>query len=465
MKKPIVAALTAALVTASWAAKYEATWESLDARPVPQWWTDAKFGIFVHWGPYSVPAYAPTGEKSVYECYAEWYHGKLRAGRKSFLEHHASHYGKAPYGNFGAAFTAENFKPAEWAELFRKAGAKYTVLTSKHHDGYALWPSPETPYFNAVALGSGRDLAGEFTSAMKAAGLRSGFYYSLLEYANANYPKARKYGDDTAKTAAEMQAWARNMNLPQMKELAENYKADIIWTDGEWDHPWESHLSTEFLAWLYNESSVRDTVVVNDRWGKGCRGHHGGHYTTEYAMDGGDQAGLSAVHPWEECRGIGRSFGYNRFETPEHYMSREKCVETLVAIVSGGGNLLLNVGPTSDGRIPAIMQDRLLAMGAWLKVNGEAIYATRRWADADKDAKKSRLYFTQKGSAIYAITFAWPEKPLVIPKAGDVKSVSLVGSDVRVDWQCANGVLTVNPPALAPGRLPCEYAWTFKVVR
>ena len=364
------------------AGEYEAKWASIDKRPVPQWWQDAKFGIFVHWGPYAVPAYAPTDAKSIYTCYAEWYHGRLIGTNEQFCAHHRKHYGDAPYGNFAAEFKAENFNPEAWATLFRKSGAKYAVLTSKHHDGYALWPSAVTPYYNAVALGSGRDLAGEFTAAMKKAGLKSGFYYSLLEYANPLYPKKRN-GRNGAATLP-MRDWARRMNLPQMKELVENYKADIIWPDGEWDWPAEDQCSEEFLAWLYNESSVRETVVVNDRWGKGCRGHHGGHYTTEYgnADEGVAQEG-DYVHPWEECRGIGHSFGYNRYETTADYMSREKCIETLIGVVSRGGNLLLNVGPTADGRIPAIMEDRLLAIGRWLEANGEAIYGTTRWAKAD----------------------------------------------------------------------------------
>lgn len=439
-KNLLFAALVAFAITAS--AEYEANWESIDARPVPQWWKDAKFGIFVHWGPYAVPAYAPTGEASVYGCYAEWYHGRLLEGNENFVAHHAKHYGGAPYANFAAEFKAENFDPVAWAALFKKAGAKYTVLTSKHHDGFALWPSPESAYYNAVALGAGRDLAGEFTAAMKAAGLRSGFYYSLLEYANPHYPK--NFLKDKSVRPWTMREWASHVNLPQMKELVENYKADIIWTDGEWDFPDADHLATDFIAWLYNESSVKDEVVVNDRWGIKCRGRHGGHYTTEYALEGGDKEGLSAVHPWEECRGIGRSFGYNRFETTSDYMSREKCIETLVQIVSAGGNLLLNVGPTADGRIPAIMEDRLLAMGRWLETNGEAIYGTTRWENADPDAKKSRVYFTQKGVAVYAIVFGAPAGELRIKNLVGAKSATRLGSSDPVAMRSDGDVLVVT---------------------
>ena len=455
-EKLIVMVTALLAVTGAVAGTYEPKWESLDKRPVPQWWTDAKFGIFIHWGPYAVPAFAPAGVAGNWDCYAEWYQGFLLKGKKLFLEHHAKVHGNRPYGNFAADFRAENFDAAKWAELFRKAGAKYVVLTSKHHDGYALWPSAESPYYNAVAVGSGRDLAREFVDAMAAAGLKRGFYYSMLESANPLYPAVRD-GKAGAK-ALTPREWNRRVNHPQLRELADEYRADIIWPDGEWDYTGADHGSEEFLAWLFNESKVKDTVVVNDRWGKDCRGRHGGHYTTEYGYGGGDK--VTGFHPWEECRGIGNSFGYNKFETPDQYMSRGKCVETLVRCVAAGGNLLLNVGPTADGRIPAIMQDRLLAIGAWLKVNGEAIYATTR-GDFTTDAK--RVYFTKKGDVWYAIDFRGDGKPFAVKGAGEGAKVSLVGSRAAVEAKVENGALVIVPPALAKFAEPCEHARVYRI--
>ena len=181
MRKLVFAVAAAACASMAFA-EYEAKWESLDSRPVPQWWQDAKFGIFIHWGPYAVPAFGNITKdgKFAWDCYAEWYQGFMLKGKKPYLEHHEKFYHNAPYGNFAAQFKAEHFDPAEWARLFKQAGAKYVVLTSKHHDGYALWPSPESPYYNAVAMGSGRDLAGEFCKAMREAGLKRGFYFSML---------------------------------------------------------------------------------------------------------------------------------------------------------------------------------------------------------------------------------------------------------------------------------------------
>ena len=461
--KYLVFALALVSAAHGFAASYEAKWESLDKRPVPQWWTEAKFGIFIHWGPYAVPAFGNISKdgKFAWDCYAEWYQGFMLKGKKAYLDHHAKYYHNAPYGNFAAEFKAEHFNAADWAELFKKAGAKYVVLTSKHHDGYALWPSPESPYYNSVAVGSGRDLAGEFCKAMREAGLKRGFYFSMLEYANPLYPGIRD--GKPSPNALTPEEWNKRVNLPQLKELADIYEADIIWPDGEWDYPSSRHCSEEYLAWLYNESKVKDTVVVNDRWGKECRGRHGGHYTTEYVLEGGDKSGDSAEHPWEECRGIGNSFGYSRFETPKDYMSRERCVETLVACVSRGGNLLLNVGPTADGRIPAVMQDRLLAIGRWLEVNGEAIYATACWKDAPKDFAEKKIYFTKKPHAIYMTVFAKDLEKVNIPGLKGVKGVSMLGLSSKIAWKEVDGAVEITMPKFMPGAAPVEFAPVFKI--
>ena len=442
----------------------EDDWRAIDARPVPEWWQDAKFGIFIHWGPYSVPAYAPTGGTNVYACYSEWYHGRLLRGQADFTSYHAQNHGGAPYGNFAASFSARFFDPNKWAELFRRAGAKYVVLTSKHHDGYALWPSPESPYYNSAVIGPGRDIAGELTRAVKSAGLKSGFYYSLLEYANPNYPHCERYSGGAIKAAAGASPakWTREMNIPQMKELVENYGADIIWTDGEWDMTDEELGSHDFLRWLYGESKMRDTIVVNDRWGKGCRGKHGGHYTTEYAFAGGSQDGLSESHPWEECRGIGRSFGFNRFETSEQYMTSDECIRLLVKVVSNGGNLLLNIGPDADGLIPPIMEERLLDVGGWLEVNGEAIYGTRARKRGRRHVS-DKVFFTEgRGGVLYAIAMTRPQGETRLGTVGNVSRVSMLGETADVGWRTDDLGLVVS--VAADARLDGRHAWVFKIV-
>jgi len=445
--------------------RYAATWESLDSRPVPEWWTDAKFGIFIFWGPYSVPAYAPLDTKDIYACYAEWYQGQMLKKKKSqtwdlFHEHHAKNYANMPYANFAAQFTARFFDPEKWAALFMKAGAKYVVLSSKHHDGYALWPSPESPYYNSVALGSGRDLVGELSRAVKAAGLKSGLYYSLIEYANPYSPNVGKRYAVNAAKGADAGKWSLAMNIPQMKELVEDYAADILYPDGDWEATDDEFRSREFLQWLFNESKMKDTIVVNDRWGQKCRGRHGGYYTTEYGYREGHEKAGETVHPWEECRGLGRSFGYNRFETASQYASAEDCIRILADIVSNGGNLLLDVGPDADGRIPPIMEERLLQIGEWLEMNGDAIYGTRTRSGGVRN-DGGRMFFTEKGDAVYAILMDRPCGEVRIKGVSKADGVTLLGEDVKVVWRIDGGDIVATIPAVVP--LKGRYAWTFKV--
>jgi alpha-L-fucosidase len=431
--------------------KYTSDWASIDSRPVPQWFTDAKFGIFIHWGVYSVPAWGPLykdGAKNVYECYSEHYWNRLANNHPLFVKHHREMYGESfKYQDFAADFKCEMYNPVEWAKLFRDAGARYVVLTSKHHDGYTLWQSEYAWNWNAVDVGPHRDILGDLTVAVRDAGLHMGYYYSLLEWFNPLYRK-------------DVDTYAERHLIPQMKELVNRYSPDIFWTDGEWDYSSDKLRSTDFLAWLYNESPVRDTVVVNDRWGKETRSKHGGFYTTEYDNDA---EGASIEHPWEECRGIGSSFGYNRNENLEDYSSSEKLVHTLIEKVAQGGNLLLNVGPTADGRIPVIMQQRLSDMGAWLKVNGEAIYATKPWSAASENTDAS-VYYTTKGKDLYVIFTKYPEKSVTIKGiTGKPVSVEMLGSDVKVSYAVNGKNLTIHPPVMTINKYPCNYAWTFKV--
>lgn len=236
-------------------AQYNAEWSSLDKRELPQWWSDAKFGIFIHWGLYSVPAYAPMDEvEEIYEKYAEHYGRRLSRGNPYFVNFHKKHYGEHfQYADFGPMFKAEYFNSQEWTELFKAAGAKYVVLTSKHHDGFCLWPSTHTPQWNSVMMGPHVDLVDTLSKAVRAGGLHFGLYYSFLDYSDPFHDK---------KT---IDKWVETKMLPQMKELVNNYKPEIIFADGEWDYDSKTFRSEEILAWLFNESPVKENVVVNDR--------------------------------------------------------------------------------------------------------------------------------------------------------------------------------------------------------
>lgn len=435
--------------------RYEPNWSSIDSRPVPAWFEDAKFGIFIHWGVFSVPAWAPT-DASVYEKYAEWYWWRLLDPKaqtyQNFNDYHNRTYGKDfKYQDFVNGFTCEMFEPKDWAQVLKGSGAKYVVLTSKHHEGFTLWPSAQAWNWNAVDVGPHRDLAGDLSKAVKEAGLRMGYYYSLYEWFNPLYKAdVKKYVDEHM--------------MPQMKDLVTRYEPDIFWTDGEWDHPSETWKSTEFLAWLYNDSPVKKEVVVNDRWGKETRSAHGGIYTTEYDLvhDQGS-TGKKIEHPWEECRGIGGSFGYNRNEDLSHYSSSKELIRILVDKVARGGNLLLNIGPTADGRIPVIMQQRLHDMGQWLNVNGEAIYGTRAWSKSPAISKETKVFYTQKGKDLYVICTSFPDKAIVVNEVKKPSKVTLLGFKGNVSTTASGKGLTINPPQVTPATNPCDHAWVFKL--
>jgi len=414
---------------------------------------DAKFGIFVHWGLFSVPAWGPTQTPSIYDKYAEWYWWKLMDETSpvnaQFREFHEMHYGKDfRYQDFAPLFKAELFEPDEWARIFKTSGAKYVVLTSKHHEGFCLWPSTESWNWNAMDVGPHRDLAGDLSKSVKNAGLHMGFYYSLYEWFNPTYRE-------------NVEMYVDEHMIPQMKDLVMRYEPDVLWTDGEWDHPSEVWKSTEFLGWLFNESPVKDRVVVNDRWGSETRAKHGGFYTTEYNLVHDKEMTGGMDHPWEECRGIGTSFGYNRGEALENYSSSRELIHILIDKVSKGGNLLLNVGPTADGRIPVIMQQRLADIGQWLAVNGDCIFETRKWKDAEKQLDKS-LAFTTKDSDLFVICKDL-NRPSISVGGVSPKSVSMIGSAKLINWKQTGNTVEIEIPGFLPGQLPCDHAWVFKL--
>ena len=430
------------------AQNYQPTWQSLESRPVPAWYTNAKLGIFIHWGVYSVPAWATNSNADGFGSnYSEWYWQRLFAPNlkihKEFVEFHKKNYGpNFQYQDFAPLFKAELFDPQFWATLFKDAGAKYVVLTSKHHDGFTLWPSSQSWNWNAVDVGPHRDWAGDLSKAVKDAGLHMGFYYSLYEWFNPLYKS------DVNKYVAEKM-------IPQMKDLVTRYQPDIVWPDGQWDQsdtPWKSR---EFLTWLYNESPVKNTVVVNDRWGRGAV-KHGGFTTTEYG-----EGTASLDKPWEECRGIGESFGFNRNENLAQYQTSESLVRILIDVVSRGGNLLLNIGPAADGTIPVIMQQRLKDLGDWLKVNGDAIYETTAWKQAPKKSDTD-LFYTQKGKTVYAIATKWKDE-ILLQGIYNAASIKMLGFKGAVSFIKTKKGIVIKAPHINPANNPSNYAWTYKI--
>lgn len=460
--------------------QYAPNWDSLDTRPCPAWYQDAKFGIFIHWGLYSVPAFAaPRVAKQ--NKYAEWYWNSLTKGKSgdpsgaATWEFHKRVYGENfEYKDFAPLLRCELFDPDQWAEIFEKSGAKYIVPTSKHHEGFAIWPSAHADRtwgrpWNSVTTGPKRDLLGDLTRSVRARNLHMGFYYSLYEWYNPLW------------LTDKPRYIAQHMH-PQFRDVVTRYSPDIIFSDGEWDLPSAEWRSPELLAWLFNESPARRNVVIDDRWGKETRHKHGTYYTTEYT------AGLqTGAHPWEESRGMGFSYGYNRNETLADYHSGRELTLMLIDLVSRGGNMLLDIGPTGDGRIPVIMQERLLQIGDFLKSNGEAIYGTRGWTASrqwsegaiPKFEEKQYMgeysierivdkplpgeahveaFFTARGADVYAIV---PRRLPATLRIKDVPAKAAVLVETGDRLAIRNGAIEV--PAALREKLPERAAYAIRL--
>ncbi len=464
--------------------KYEANWESLDSRPLPKWFADAKFGVFIHFGPSSVPGWSPKGTYS--EWYQYWLQSKSLFGNGDFTgtevyDYHNKTYGEdVSYYEFGEMFKADLFDANEWASIFEKSGAKYIVITTKHHDGYCLWPSEEANdrgfAWNSFDIGPKKDIIGELTDAVRKTDVKMGFYYSLYEWYHPWW-------------LGDKERFVNEHFHPQFKDLIESYQPDIIWGDGEWDLGSDKWKTPELIKWLYNESSVKDKIIINDRWGKEIRKHHGGYFTTEY------EAGATFNRPWEECRGMGFSFGYNQEEDIEDYSTAQTLVLMLCDIVSQGGNLLLDIGPNGRGSIPVIMQERLLQIGQWLDINGEAIYGTSTWkypvqwtegkreghgeeqhyqgsdyilkqtVDVKEGFAAKEILFTYKNENLFAITPNWPGKNLEIKNvsASNDTKVYFLDSGEELKWETKNNNIVIHLPDYNPNLIRTNLAYAFKI--
>ncbi|KAJ8925099.1 hypothetical protein NQ315_001280 [Exocentrus adspersus] len=428
--------------------KYEPTWESLDSRPLPAWYDEAKFGIFLHWGVYSVPSFG-----------SEWFWAQWANKEKKYLDYMEKYYPKDfTYQEFAKDFTAEFFDPKQWADLFAKSGAKYVVLTSKHHEGYTLWPSKYAYSWNAKDIGPHRDLVGELAEAVRANNLTFGLYHSLLEWFHPLYlaDKASNF---------ETQEFVDNKILPEMQELVNAYKPDVVWSDGDWESPDTYWKATEFLAWLYNESPVKDTVVVNDRWGKDIPCKHGGFFTCTDRYN----PGTLQEHKWENAMTVDMaSWGYRREAKLSDYFNVLDLIQSLASTVSCGGNLLLNIGPTKDGTIVPIFEERLTQLGQWLDINGEAIYGTSPWT-YQNDSMTWGVWYTKKDTAVYAIVLHWTWSENILELASPLElfqdastTVTMLGNedDGNLPWKLGDTV-SITFPDKATAK--SEWAWVLKI--
>jgi alpha-L-fucosidase len=463
-------------------------WESLEKYETPDWYKDAKFGIFIHWGVYSVPAFGN-----------EWYPRNMYREGSEEYKHHIATYGpqdKFGYKDFIPMFKAEHFDPSAWADLFKKSGAKYVVPLAEHHDGFAMYDSGLSDW-TVAKLGPHRDTTGELAKAVRAAGLHFGLSSHRVEHnfflgvgrtipSDINDPQyAALYGpahswlspwgaplsnDFTYVSTAWADDW-----LARSAELVDKYHPDIVFFD--W---WIGQASirpnlTRFAAFYYDTSLKY--------------GDHVGVITyKDFAMQEKaavldiERGQLGDLRPlyWQTDTSVSnKSWGYIDNDT---FKSPQFIVDQLIDVVSKNGNLLMNIGPRSDGTIPEEVQRVLLDVGAWLNVNGEAIYGTRAWRTYGEGPTKvaagsfhdtdtpnytaEDFRFTSKGDVLYAIGLAWPGKGEAVIRSlattvgtQSVQSVALLGSDAKLQFEQRADGLHVQ----LPGQAPAKYAYALRV--
>lgn len=372
--------------------------------------------------------------------YVEWYQNSIAIEGSPAALHHAEVHGNKPYDDFVAEFLGSHagWQPDLWADLFARAGARYVVLVTKHHDGVLLWPSNvRNPYKGAWS--SERDLVGDLAAAVRAQDLRFGTYYSGgLDWTFGGLPitdLASMFG--AIPQSAEYLAYAD----AHWYELIERYRPDVLWNDI--GYPAGADLERLFEQYL---ATVPEGVINNrfDWAGQSSGSVHCDFVTPEYSTAG------DPSRKWESTRGIGTSFGYNRFEPDDSYLDPDELVVMFVDIVARGGNLLLNVGPTADGMIPWVQAQRLLAIGWWLRTNGDAIYGTRPCGRAEgRTGDGLDIRFTAKAQALYAIVVGTPASARlqldVTPPEG--AEVRLLGHDAPLRWSPHPGGCEIDLPA------------------
>jgi alpha-L-fucosidase len=457
---------------------FRPAWDSLENYKVPEWYQDAKFGIFIHWGVYCVPAFDN-----------EWYPRNMYLKDQLAFKHHVETYGpqsKFGYKDFIPMFKAEKFDPDAWAALFEKAGAKYVVPVAEHHDGFPMYNSDLTDWC-AAKMGPKRDVVGELAAAVRKHGLHFGASSHRAEHwwfmnggmtfdSDVRDPKyASFYGpaqpDKTQPDKAYLDNW-----LARTSEIVEKYQPEIVWFDWWIEQPVFQPYLQRFAAYYYNRGAEwKRGVAINYKLKT---------FPERAAVLDIERGQLDTLHPlfWQTDTSVSeKSWGYidnDTFRTPD------SLVDQLVDIVSKNGCLLLNVGPRKDGTIPEEVQKILLAVGGWLATNGEAIYGTRPWKvygegptktvggsfkdTAGKPFTSEDIRFTARGDTLYATALAWPEKGRLVIKSlaagsaltkSTIKNVELLGSKAKLKWTRNASGLAIQLPQEKPG----DFAFAFKI--
>ncbi len=463
-------------------AKFEATWASLQQYEVPEWYMDAKFGIFIHWGVYAVPAFGN-----------EWYPRNMYIQGSKEFEHHVATYG--PHVTFGykdfiPMFKAESYDPEAWAELFKASGAKFIVPVAEHHDGFAMYETALSDWC-AANMGPKRDLIGDLAAAVRAQGLIFGLSSHRAEHwwfmnggmqfdsdvqdpAYADfYGPAQPPSEEWKSKDWQPRPHAKFLDdwLARICELVDKYQPKLVWFDWWIEQTVFKPYLQKFAAYYYNQADV---------WGQGVAiNYKHDAYPEGTAVYDIERGQLKDIHPrfWQTDTSVSKnSWGYI---ANHDYKTAGDIIGDLVDIVSKNGALLLNIGPRPDGTIPEPEVALLREIGRWLAVNGEAIYGTRPWLRFGEgptevaegyftDTKRTAytfadVRFTTKGETLYAICLGWPEDAWYVQSLGTdaatVANVTLLGSDAALVWHQDAGGLTVQPPA----DQPCAHAYTLKI--
>jgi alpha-L-fucosidase len=470
---------------------FHPAWDSLENFQVPEWYQDAKFGIFIHWGVYSVPAFQ-----------SEWYPRNMYLPSEPEFKHHVATYGpqsKFGYKDFIPLFRAEHFNAAEWAELFRKAGAKYVVPVAEYHDGFPMYDCSFTDW-SAAKMGPHRDVIGELSQAVRKEGLVFGVSSHRAEhwfffeggmkfdsdvrdpryaglYAPAQPQKAADGKTESVPSKAHMDDW-----LARTSELVDKYHPQLVYFDWWIEQPVFQPYLQRFAAFYYNRGA--EWRKKGAPWGTGVAiDYKNKAFPVGAAVLDIERGKLDKPRAtlWQTDTSVGlRSWGYIEVE---QFRTAGSLIGDLVDIVSKNGTLLLNIGPKPDGTIPETAQRILLDMGGWLAVNGEAIYGTRPFAVfgegptkvlggsfTDKKAEPFTgrdFRFTTKGKALYAIALDWPGAEAAIQSLGSegalkgrtIKSVRMLGSDEKLKWNQTAGELRIG----SPSQKPCDYAFVYRI--
>ena len=456
---------------------YQANWQSLKQYKTPAWFEDAKFGIFIHWGVYSVPAFG-----------SEWYPREMYRRETREFKHHVEKYGpqdKFGYKDFIPLFKAEKFNATDWINLFKKSGAKYVVPVAEHHDGFAMYKTSMSKW-NASNMGPRRDIIGELAEATKKAGLIFGVSSHRIEHwwfmnggrqfnSDVNDPAYADFYGPAREENETMSPEYMNDWLLRCTELVNNYQPQLFWFDWWIEQPALDPFRKSFAAFYYNKGlEWNKGVVINNKYDKAYP-----EGTTVLDIERGKLSDIRKL-PWQTDDAVSyKSWGY----IPEDsFKSSKYLINNLIDIVSKNGCLLLNIGPRSDGIIPEEAQERLLAIGKWLDINGEAIYSTRPWKifgegptkvvggafsdDKDKPFTADDIRFTTKGKILYAISLDVPKKDLMIASLSSsaitqkITSVELLGSNEKVNWTQTKTGLQIKPAKNYPSESAVVYKLT-----